>query len=210
MRKHSVIAATVLTLSMALAACGNGTDQPDEAFTPGDATPPAGTAPSPSASATRPAFAFPPYFRLTFDYPATGDPKKDAVLADLRTFWEAWYYAAGDPRAKRDQWKAYTTGNAAIFFSKPLETFRKNNSGTQGEISFYRVHFTRLSGDEAIVVQCKDLRRYFGRNLSTGKRIGSSSPEDYLQEALTLAPGGHGVWQVRSYSFKRGVAACKP
>jgi hypothetical protein len=209
-RRNWTTAGVALSLCLLLGACGGDGDENSETFEPGDATSSAAASGTPSPSASRPTFAFPPHFKLTFDYKPTGDPKKDAILADLRTFWEAFYYAAVDPREKREQWVAYTTGSATGFHANTLAGFKKNNRGVEGEVSSYRARVTQFTTKSANVVECRDLRRYFGRELSTGKRVGTSNPGDYLQISSNLVSNKKGTWQVKVQVWKRGVAECKP
>lgn len=199
-----------LSLCLLLGACGGDGDENSETFKPGDATSSAAAAATPSPSTSRPTFAFPPHFKLSFDYKPTGDPKKDAVLADLRTFWEAYHYAAVDPREKREQWVAYTTGSSRGFYAKTLAGFKKDKRGIEGEVASYRARVSQFTEKSANVIECQDLRRYFGRDLSTGKRVGTSNPGDYLQMTSRLEPNGKGTWQVKVQIWKRGVAECKP
>jgi hypothetical protein len=210
--RNWTIAAVIASLCIAASGCGSDSDSKQEStFVPRGGTTASGSASSTQAAAPpeRPKFAFPSHLKLKFDYPATGEPRKDQVLADLRTFWEARYYALANTREKRDQWKAYAVGDAATLHSGILENFRKDDSGVQGTVSFYRARVTKATDIEATVLECVDLRHYFGRNLRTGKREGTSSPGDYAQFGSRLIRGKK-AWLVNFQTWKRGVTECKP
>jgi hypothetical protein len=216
MPSSRALPAALVTAGLLLAGCSSsGGPGASDSFSPAPVTaPPSATsAPSPTTSASprtsgSPRFAFPKDTKLVFQYGDTGNPKQNAVLRDLRTFWTAYYYATLDPRERRHRYLELSVGSGAQFFRNVIKGYRREGRGVVGSKTFFRPTVT-VHGEKALVQECQNERHFFPRDLQSNRPVtneSSATPWYLTEEQLTLSQGR---WKVSSFSYERGAPICK-
>ncbi|MGA5209192.1 hypothetical protein ACPCSB_05710 [Streptomyces pseudogriseolus] len=175
----------VVALAVTLTACGgNDTEVPAQ----GNDKASAAAQPSPSPSATarrggRPVVELPSDVTYTFDWANTGDPAKDAVLADT------------EQRIK--------AVDMAIAEQNPLHT--------TGVTRFYDADVTVDKDGTAALVYCEDQGKAYNKFLETGQvDVTPVSKDSCVVYAAALRKNENGVWVTERLSSQRGSARCRP
>ncbi|MFI1756679.1 hypothetical protein [Streptomyces sp. NPDC020571] len=210
----TLVAVAALTLS----ACGSDDDSPgkEEGETAGADTgdkpsaPPSST-PSSTAAAGRPNVELPPDLKLTFEDAETGDPVKDAVLADnaerMRAVDAA--IAGTDPEGKVLGF--YNTGKALEAAVSWVGQFEKANATVTGQVRFFDRDVTLKGTTSAVLTFCADESKGFSKNKKTGEVAKTPvTKNSYVQYNTRLDKGVNGVWQTSQIISTRGAAQCQP
>ncbi|MFF1274469.1 hypothetical protein ACFVZC_13810 [Streptomyces marokkonensis] len=215
-RRPTLLAALALTATAALtlSACGSD-DAPakagDEiagADTDGKKTPPATT---PPASADRPKITFPADAKNVFEGGKTGDPAKDAVLADsalsVNAVDEAILKGTTDTQAL-----GFYNAEKALSSSIAYAQRYIDGNDTWAGVTRYFNRKATLSGEKkAYVTYCSDETKSHIKNRKTGKVDKSAASSDsYVLYNTALTKNAEGVWQTTDIVSKRGAKECQP
>ncbi|MGW5351500.1 hypothetical protein ACWERV_13445 [Streptomyces sp. NPDC004031] len=220
MRAPHALAATCVAVSAALVltACGGSKKDDGKIEDPGkDVTTsaPAPTttsaAPSPTASgAKRPVITLPSDAKDVFEDAHTGDPVKDAVLAD-----NAGYVLAMDEGV----FKGTTTENLGFYATeKGLANAISYVQGVHdkglvwtGTVRFFDRKVTLEDADDASVVYCSDESKAFPKHVSSGKVDKSATTSrSYVLYSTHAKKSAQGVWQTTDIVSERGSKQCQP
>ncbi|MER7184943.1 hypothetical protein ABT404_36675 [Streptomyces hyaluromycini] len=199
--------------ALLLAGCGGGDgDKSDSNGKIAGADTGASASPSASASAAesgRPKITLPSDVTDKYEDWKTGDPTKDAVLADT----------AGRIDAINDAILRGDTGAPGLsFYYKDkglsqaiawVQAYLDSNLSFTGTTRYYAPKVT-LSGDAAAsVVYCSDESKGFNKNRKTGKVDKSPSDQSpYVLYNTRLEKNKKGVWQTSNLISKRGDKSC--
>ncbi|MBW8740032.1 MAG: hypothetical protein JF621_23965, partial [Streptomyces turgidiscabies] len=129
-RSLPVAAALVASAALLLTACGGDNSGPRDndkiaGADTGSKTPasPTASASAPAASADRPKIELPSDLTYTFEWPKTGDAKKDAVLADSEQFIKAVDMAIAEQDPLHKAYLYYSEADAAAGSQKFIQEF---------------------------------------------------------------------------------------
>ncbi|MGA5546474.1 hypothetical protein [Streptomyces pseudogriseolus] len=201
----------LVALAVTLTACGGSdTDAPAH----GSDKASAAAQPSPSATAReggRPVVELPSDVTYTFDWAKTGDPAKDAVLADTEQRIKAVDMAIAEQNPLHEAYRFYTEGTAAAGTEKWIQSFVDHKARTTGVTRFYDADVTVNKDGTAALVYCEDQGKAYNKFLETGKvDVTPVSKDSYVVYAATLRKNENGVWVTERLSSQRGSARCRP
>ncbi|MEU7584168.1 hypothetical protein AB0B50_42045 [Streptomyces sp. NPDC041068] len=218
-RRPALLAAAALTAAAALSlsACGgsDGDSKDNEKIAGADQGAEKKESPSPKASddgIDRPEIKLPKDVDNVFEGAKTGDPKKDAVLADNERWLDALIEATVVVDAKdHPALKFYGSGDALLSAADYIQGFRKKDSSFIGSIRYYDRQVTFLKDGVAAVSYCQDGTKTYPKDLKSGK-VNRSIPEseaDYGFYNTRVRKNAKGVWQTESVTYvKEAVKKC--
>jgi hypothetical protein len=208
----------VLTASAALllTACGSGggDDSDSDKIAGADTGATASASPSASASADgidRPEIKLPGDMKMVFEDRQTGDPEKDAILADneraVSTVWQAMAY--GD--MKKSGMAYYYTDTALMgVYDYAKENIARKTSWA-GTLRYYDRQVTVFDKDSAAVTYCVDESKADVKDLKTNKLKGTKTSSDsYVYYNTGVKKDKNGIWQIWDLYEDRGSAKCQP
>ncbi|MFD7689311.1 hypothetical protein [Streptomyces sp. NPDC059781] len=217
-RRPTLLAALALTATAALtlSACGSDDDTPTKdndkiagADTGGEKSP--SPSPSPSDSDGRPKITFPSDAKNVFEGGKTGDPTKDAVLADsalsVNSIDEAIFEGSTDTKALG----FYNAEKALSSSITYVQRYIDGNDMWTGVTRYFNRKAT-LSGDnKAYVTYCSDESKAYIKSRKTGKVDRSpATSNSYVLYNTALTKNAAGVWQTTDIVSERGVKECQP
>ncbi|MFT2018066.1 hypothetical protein ACMA1D_19820 [Streptomyces sp. 796.1] len=212
--------ALFVAASMSLTACGgdsdSGSDSKDKIKGAETSTQP--TSPKPSASSTpmddgidRPEIKLPGDVRHVFEGRTTGDPTKDAVLADneRNILAEDDAILRGDPKAPALSF--YNDGEGLIGAVNWVQKFVDADLSFTGTVRYFNRRVVLDGNDKAALSYCGDESKAHNKNRKTGE-VDKSAPSanSYVFYNSRLAKNEKGVWQVTKLISERGAKACQP
>jgi hypothetical protein len=215
-RRPTLLAALTLTAAAALtlSACGSddspsGKDKIAGADTAGE------TPASPSASASvgtgRPKIELPSDLNLVFEDTKTGDPVKDAVLADNAERMRAVDAAITGTDPKGEALAYYNTGKALEAALSWVAQFKDAGATLTGEARYYDRKVTLKNEKSAALTFCADESKGFSKDKKT-KEIAKTpvTKNSYVLYNTRLDKNSDGVWQTSQIISTRGAAQCQP
>ncbi|MFI8087198.1 hypothetical protein ACIF9R_02640 [Streptomyces sp. NPDC086080] len=217
-RRPTLLAALALTATAALTLSACGSDD-DDSTKSGDKIAGADTGgekpASPSASASdsgdRPTITFPPDAKNVFEGGKSGDPTKDAVLADsalgVNAVDEAIFKGSTDTEAL-----GFYNADKALSSSITYVQRYVDANDTWTGVTRYFNRKVSLSGDnKAYVTYCSDESKSYIKSKKTGKVDKSPATADsYVLYNAALTKNAKGVWQTTDIVSKRGAKECQP
>ncbi|MDT0399118.1 MULTISPECIES: hypothetical protein [Streptomyces] len=219
-RRPTLLAALALTATAALtlSACGSDDDSPskdkDNDKIAGVDTGGEKSA-SPSADAPdsggRPKITFPSDAKNVFEGDKTGDPVKDAVLADnalgVNAVDEAIFQGSTDTKALG----FYNTEKALESSITYAQRYIDGNDTWTGVTRYFNRKATLDGADKAYVTYCSDESKSFIKSKKTGKVDKSAATSDsYVLYNTALKRNADGVWQTTNIVSERGADECQP
>ncbi|MFE1024116.1 hypothetical protein ACFW5I_06075 [Streptomyces sp. NPDC058818] len=218
-RRPTLLAALTLTAAAALtlSACGSD-DSPssDEdkiagADTGGEpSASPSSSAPS-TAGGGRPEINLPSDLKLVFEETETGDPVKDAVLADNAERMRAVDAAIAGTDPKGEALGFYNTGKALEAAVSWVAQFEKANATLTGEARYFERRVTLKGKTSAVLTFCADESKGFSKDKKTGEIAKTPvTKNSYVLYNTRLDKNAGGVWQTSQIISTRGAAQCQP
>ncbi|SDP23377.1 hypothetical protein [Actinacidiphila guanduensis] len=209
----AAVATTALTAALLLTACSSNSSTNSDKITTSPATPTAATttsAPPASSAARRPVIALPHGAQNVFEDQQTGDPKKDAVLADN----QQWVNSMDEAILKRSSDTShiafYSTGQGYESAVSFVDGYLGKKDTWIGTTRFFQRKVTFLKSGEASVVYCSDESKAFIKH-SNGKVDNTPTTADsYVLYNTRLAKDKQGVWQTDYVVSQRGAKECQP
>ncbi|MER0240738.1 hypothetical protein AAHZ94_01580 [Streptomyces sp. HSW2009] len=211
--------ALFVAASMSLTACGgdsdSGSDSKDKIKGAETSTQP--TSPKPSASSTpmddgidRPEITLPGDVHNVFEETTTGDPKKDAVLADNAHSINAIDEAITSGDIKRPALKFYLKDAGLLSALEYIKSYYDADVTFTGTTRYYNRKVTILKNGSAVVNYCSDETKSNSKNRKTGKvKKNSPGPGNFLYSTSRLDKNSQGVWQVAKVTSDEGAAKCQ-
>ncbi|MEV4628180.1 hypothetical protein AB0J90_18060 [Micromonospora sp. NPDC049523] len=212
----AVAASTILLLT----ACGGASaDDPDRTDPSASATP-SGAA-SPSATETpaeaanavqRPLIKLPAGTENVFEGQHTGDPKKDAVLADNAE----WVNSMDESILEGSQNPAigfYSTDKALEGSATFVQGYLDKGHTWVGVTRFFDRKVSFNSDGSAGLIYCSDETKSYIKDLKTGKvnySMAADPRDDYVLYNTKLVKNAQGIWQTVSVLSDRGAEQCQP
>ncbi|WP_030788141.1 hypothetical protein [Streptomyces sp. NRRL S-920] len=209
-RRPTLLAAAALTAvaALSLSACGGGGGESKgkEKIAGADSGGETRESPSPKASddgIDRPQIKLPKGVKNVFEGGRTGDPKKDAVLADHARRINSIDEAITVDAKKHPALKFYSSGEALMTAAEYVESFYKDGRSFVGTTRYYDRQVTFLKDGVAAVTYCQDSSKTYPKDRKTG-RVDRSIPEsadDYGFYNTRLKKNAKGVWQTESVTY---------
>ncbi|GAA5208689.1 hypothetical protein [Streptomyces thinghirensis] len=218
-RRPTLLAALTLTAAAALtlSACGSD-DSPssdEDKITGADTGGEPSASPSSSASSTagdgRPEINLPSDLKLVFEETETGDPVKDAVLADNAERMRAVDAAIAGTDPKGEALGFYNTGKALEAAVSWVAQFEKANATLTGEARYFERRVTLKGKTSAVLTFCADESKGFSKDKKTGEIAKTPvTKNSYVLYNTRLDKNADGVWQTSQIISTRGAAQCQP
>jgi hypothetical protein len=214
-------AAAVLLLSGA-AGCSGSTQKPavigggSSSASGASSTPPTApttatsAAPSPTTS-SEPAFKLPADYALNIDPDTTGDPVKDAILADNARFFKAVLEAMASGNAKDPLLLTYLApGAAAYYWQGGITAERAKGLTVTGTDHLYKRTVDIKGPAQADVSVCEDQGKAFDKEIATGKvHVTPVTDNSYVLYFFGVQKASNGIWQVVYTQTHRNDQAVK-
>ncbi|MGK9460957.1 hypothetical protein ACSLFT_13065 [Streptomyces sp. G6] len=218
-RRPTLLTALTLTAAAALtlSACGSedSASGDNDKIAGADTGTESSAAPNPSAPSAaddgRPRIELPSDLKLVFEDTETGDPVKDAVLADNAERMRAVDAAitGTDPEGKALGF--YNTGKALTAAVSWVEQFEKANATLTGEARYFDRKVTLKSDTSAVLTFCADESKGFSKDKKTGEIAKTPvTKNSYVLYNTRLDKNSDGVWQTSQILSTRGAAQCQP
>ncbi|MFE9116776.1 hypothetical protein [Streptomyces sp. NPDC007172] len=216
MNRRTLPAAAALTATVALllTACSSNDDKPKSPDKIAGADQGSKASPTPSASASasggdRPKIELPADLKMTFEASNTGDPVKDAVLADGAERMRAVNGAIAGVDPKYAALNYYNAGKALEAASTWVEKFKKAGQSMTGSLSYFNRQVTLNKDKSASLVFCADESKGYTKDLKTGRaKITTPSKNDFILYNTRLEKNADGVWQTTRIVSTAGAAQC--
>ncbi|MFJ9540574.1 hypothetical protein ACIRPX_25320 [Streptomyces sp. NPDC101225] len=217
MKRRTLPAATALaaTAALLLTACGSGDDSSKDNDKIAGADTGSQTPASPSAStagsAGRPEIELPSDLNLVFEGGKTGDPVKDAVLADNAERMRAVDAAITGTDPKGHAIAYYNTGKALEAALSWVAEFKKAGATLTGVARYYDRNVTLTSKTSATLSFCADESEGFSKDKKTNKIDKTPvTKNSYVLYNTRLDKNSDGVWQTSQIISNRGAIKCQP
>ncbi|EFL32703.1 lipoprotein [Streptomyces viridochromogenes DSM 40736] len=209
-------AALTASAALLLTACGSGGG--DESSSDKIAGADSAETPSASASASasadgidRPEIKLPSDMKNVFEDRQTGDPQKDAILADneraISTVDQAMAY--GD--MKKSGMAFYYTDSAltGVYYYAKDNIARK--TAWAGTLRYFDRQVRVFDKTSAAVTYCADESNANVKDLKTDKvNVVETSPDSYVYYNTSVRKNSDGVWQIWKLDEDRGAKRCQP
>jgi len=216
-RSLPVAAALVASAALLLTACGGDNSGPRDndkiaGADTGSKTPasPTASASAPAASADRPKIELPSDLTYTFEWPKTGDAKKDAVLADSEQFIKAVDMAIAEQDPLHKAYLYYSEADAAAGSQKFIQEFVDYKDRITGAKRYFDAKVNVNSDGTAGLVYCEDQNKAYNKNLKTGKtNVTPASKDNYVLYSSRLRVNKSGIWITETLTSQRGSSACQ-
>jgi hypothetical protein len=217
-RRPTLLAAIALTAAAALSlsACGSDDSSKDkntdkiEGADTGSETSSSPTA-SASAGSERPKLELPSDLKLAFEDTETGDPVKDAVLADSAERMRAVDAAITETDPKGEAIAYYNTGKALEAALSWVAQFKQADATITGEVRYYDRNVTLKGKTSAVLTFCADESKGFSKDKKTEEIAKTPvTKNSYVLYNTRLDKNAEGVWQTSQIISTRGAAQCQP
>ncbi|MEV5415346.1 MULTISPECIES: hypothetical protein [Streptomyces albogriseolus group] len=211
-RRPTLLTALALTATAALTLSACGSDDDKASGTQADGgNKPASVSTSAATSPDRPKIELPADLELTFEGGETGDPVKDAILADNAERMRAVDAAitGTDPEGKALAF--YNTGKALQAAQDWVAQFEEAGATLTGEARYYDREVTLTGDRSATLVFCADESRGFSKDKKTNEIHKTPvTKNSYVLYNTRLDKNVEGVWQTSQIISTRGATQCQP
>ncbi|MEO3753514.1 hypothetical protein [Streptomyces sp. B6B3] len=201
---HPALAA--LTAGLLLTSCSGGSDSDDNAddidgVQTGEEqtdTPSESASPSPTDDGIdRPEIELPDDMNNVFEDTETGDPTRDAIIADAIGRIEVMdmAFAAGDPGLEAMEF--YSTSEALVSARQFVRGSSEDGVSWAGTVVYYdfTVENEGYQADRPVVGYCQDITELRDKNLETGELLPESGGANFLYTQVVMRENELGVWQ---------------
>ncbi|MFE0721881.1 hypothetical protein [Streptomyces rochei] len=218
MRTRPTIAAAALTaaVTLLLSGCG-GSDSEDsgkDEIAGADTGASASASPAPSASADgidRPEIKLPSDVKNVFEGGSTGDPVKDAVLADNERMINSIDEAITVDAEEHPALKFYSKDNALIAAASYVQSFYEAGTTWTGSTRYYDREVTLSGENAATVTYCGDETKSYSKDRKTKEvKKTPGDADDYVSYSARVQKNADGVWQTTNVVSERGAEKCQP
>ncbi|MCZ9353408.1 hypothetical protein NGM36_27200 [Streptomyces mutabilis] len=217
-RPTTATAAAALTaaVTLLLSGCG-GSDSEDsgkDKIAGADTGASASASPSPSASedgVDRPEIKLPSDVKNVFEGDATGDPVKDAVLADNERMINSIDEAITVDAEEHPALKFYSKDNALIAAASYVQSFYEAGTTWTGSTRYYDREVTLSGENAATVTYCGDETKSYSKDRETKEvKKTPGDADDYVSYSARVQKNADGVWQTTNVVSERGSEKCQP
>ncbi|MEU6125763.1 hypothetical protein [Streptomyces sp. NPDC047123] len=212
-RRPTLVAAAAMTVAavLSLSACGSdeGESKDNDKIAGADSGDKKRDSPSPKSpddGIDRPEIRLPKGVKSVFEGRKTGDPKKDAVLADNERRLDSIIEAVTVDAKEHPALKFYSSGDALLTAADYIQGFQEKNKSYVGTLRYYDRKVTFLKEGVAAVSYCEDGTKTYPKDLKTGEvdRSIPESADDYGFYNTRMKKNAEGVWQTESVTYVEG------
>ncbi|MEU4487741.1 hypothetical protein AB0H94_23120 [Streptomyces purpurascens] len=209
-------AALTASAALLLTACGSGggDESSSDKIAGADSAEKPSASPSVSASADgidRPAIKLPSDMKNVFEDRQTGDPQKDAILADNERAVSTVDQAMAYGNLKKSGIAFYYTDSAMVGVYNYAKDNIARKSSWAGTLRYFDRQVTVFDKTSAAVTYCTDESKANVKDLKTDKvNVVETSPESYVYYNTGVKKNKDGVWQIWSLHEDRGAKRCQP
>lgn len=211
-RRHlPTAAAAVAVLSLLLTACGGSDDDSnaDDKIKGADSATPTSSPSGPAAG--RPEIKLPDGAKNVFEDWETGDPEKDAVLADSAASVDSVDEAILRGSTDTEALDFYNSGNALMSSMEYIKGYLDKGHAWAGTTRYFDQHVSFRDDGAAVVIYCSDESDSYITNADTGKPIEDSSggASAYVLYNTRLEKDTESVWRTVNVVSTRGAKQCE-
>ncbi|WP_232109985.1 hypothetical protein [Streptomyces buecherae] len=209
----------LVAASMTLTACGgdsdSGSDSKDKIKGAETSSTPPPVTSTPSSTPMddgidRPEIKLPADVKNVFEDSKTGDPKKDAVLADSERGLNAIDEAITSGSTERPALKFYVKDMALLSALEYIKSYYDAGVTFTGSTRYYNRKVTFLKDGSAVVNYCSDQTKSSSVNKKTGKvKKNEPGPGNVGYYTDTLTKNNLGVWQMTKAISTSGGEKCQ-
>jgi hypothetical protein len=199
-----------------LTACGggggdNGSDKIQGAETTSPSRTPSATPSATSPAVQRPVITFPAGAKNVFDVQHTGDPAKDAVLADNSQAVDSVDAAIMGGKNRTPAMEFYYSEVALRGAADFVQGYLDKGDTWVGTTRYFDRKVTLRNDGSAVLIYCSDETKSFLKKRKTGKVTNAAgSADDYVLYNARLQKNSQGVWITLSLLSNRGAKECQP
>jgi hypothetical protein len=212
------IAAVAMTaaVTLLLSGCGgsDGEGSGRDGVAGADTGASASASPSPSASEDaidRPEIKLPSDVRNVFEGGETGDPVKDAVLADNERMINSIDEAITVDAEEHLALKFYSRENALIAAATYVQSFYEAGTTWTGSTRYYDREVTLSGESAATLTYCGDETDSYSKDRKSKKvKKTPGDADDYVSYSARMKKNTEGVWQTTNVVSERGAEKCRP
>ncbi|MEU8955846.1 hypothetical protein AB0C93_16245 [Streptomyces sp. NPDC048518] len=220
-RRPTLLVAAAVTAAavVSLSSCGGSDDdagsKDGDKIAGADSGTEKGASPSPKApgdGVKRPEIRLPKDVHNVFEGGKTGDPKKDAVLADNERWVNSLIEAVTVKAKDHPALKFYAAGDGLLSSAEYVQGFQEKKKSFVGTIRYYDRQVTMLKDGVAAVTYCKDGTKTYPKDLKTGAvdRSIKGSASDYAFVNTRVTKNAEGIWQTDSVTSTTASKKCTP
>ncbi|MGX1561231.1 hypothetical protein [Streptomyces sp. NPDC055506] len=146
-----------------------------------------------------------------FEDRQTGDPQKDAILADNERAVSTVDQAMAHGDLKKSGIAFYYTDSAMVGVYNYAKDNIARKSSWAGTLRYFDRQVTVFDKTSAAVTYCTDESNANVKDLKTNKvNVVETSPESYVYYNTGVKKNKEGVWQIWSLHEDRGAKRCQP
>ncbi|MEV6952647.1 hypothetical protein [Streptomyces sp. NPDC051183] len=213
-RRTLPVAVAAAATALLLTSCGGGSGKADDKIAGADgSSAPSSASPSasPSDTAGRPKITLPADFKNEFEGWTTGDPVKDALLADIGQAIGSVDAAIASDEAESPAVPFYHKGDALIGASTWIAKLKNDGLTPTGTTRYYKASIEMFDDKSAGVLYCSDEGKAFAKERKTGKVLTTPvTANSYTRYTVRVEKNQQGVWQTTTLTSKRGDKTCTP
>ncbi|MFH8237081.1 hypothetical protein ACSLFT_10835 [Streptomyces sp. G6] len=212
-------AALTATVALLLSGCGGSDsggsgDSGKDEIAGADTGASASASPSPSTSEDsidRPEIKLPSDVKNVFEGGPTGDPVKDAVLADNERMINSIDEAITVDAEEHPALKFYSKDNALIAAASYVQSFYEAGTTWTGSTRYYDREVTLSGENAATVTYCGDETKSYSKDRETKEvKKTPGDADDYVSYSARVQKNADGVWQTTNVVSERGAEKCRP
>ncbi|KAF4406178.1 MULTISPECIES: hypothetical protein [Streptomyces] len=210
MKKTLSAAAAGACAAVLLTACGSG-ESGDSGKIEGADSSPSASASASSPGRDRPKIELPEDIQLVFEDTKTGDPVKDAVLADSAERIRAMDAAIvnADPDSPAVLFYSHRVAQASA--QKSIKWYKDEGYSLTGTFRYYDREVSFDDDKTAVVTYCGDESKGFAKERDSGKVLKTPVRKtSYVRYVARQKKNADGVWQTSHMRTERGAEACQP
>ncbi|WP_406154432.1 hypothetical protein OG217_24300 [Streptomyces sp. NBC_01023] len=190
---------------------GGGSDNSNKIKGADAATHSASPSASSSSGVQRPKITLPSSVKNVFEGQHTGDPKKDAVLADNARMVNSQDDAIARGKTNTPALDFYSTGAALVSGQAFVKGWVADGDTWVGTTRYFDRRVSFRSDGAAVVIYCSDEGKAYVKDGKTGKVDRSPATSDaYVLYNTRLVKSDQGVWRTVDVASKRGASECQP
>ncbi|MFI6687570.1 hypothetical protein [Streptomyces sp. NPDC050485] len=208
-------AALAATAALLLTACSSNDAKPkgsgEIAGAEEGGKPSSSASPVTSPDAKRPDITLPNDVKDVFEGWQTGDPTKDAVLADAARAQTATNYAIIKGNPDEPAMSFYRHQDALVSGQVWVKSFVDAGMIYTGTLRYFTPDIKMFDQKSAGLSFCLDSSKAFNKNLKTGKLDTSPATKDsYILYSTRLEKNAQGIWQTTKLQSEMGNKKCTP
>ncbi|WP_348652615.1 hypothetical protein [Streptomyces sp. WMMC500] len=211
-RRRASTGALAIAALLLLTACGGSDNEDgDDKITGSKPSSTPSEPPTEAEASGRPEIKLPDDAKNVFEDTETGDPKKDAVLADNAERINSIDDAIFQGKEETEGLRFYSSGVALASAAEFIRGWVEVGDTWVGVTRYFDREVTFRDDGAAAVLYCADESEAFVKDGKTGEVDRSPATKDaYVFYNTRLEKNDKGVWQTVNVLSERGAQQCQP